>query len=752
MSQETANLPSALMDYYSRIGAEVLNFKRAMIKIRHGQYYTEKCLIKVASDGTVTSSLEDFNPTEAEQAAIKSQWTSHDHPRHVEAEEAMARDRISWLRDQKPDSDTHIFYSRLTGRVIMLQQRFYDDNDVRQFIPHTLWSDGKWRTMEPEERLPLWKPKKARKGRIMVHEGSKAAMAAEAIATDPESTHPWREFLAKYEHWGMIGGALAPHRTDWNELKIEKPEMVIYFCDNDEPGRNVPQKMSKQYKGQMMKASPDKRWPMGWDMADPMPKSLFREDGSYKGPCLEDILHPATWATERTPSNQPGRPGYELNSQFVDEWFHSVIPEAFIHKEFPNRVYTKDNFNNLIAPFSDVSDVAAKLVKHDSSKGIKLTYNPSIVSGIYNDDNGGGRLLNTYVPSKVVSTKGDITPFMEFMEHLIKIPSDRHELLKWIVTLVGRPDIKMHYGVLLISEKQGVGKGTLGEKILMPLVGHHNCSSPSEQEMTESAFDYWSAYTRLAVVHEIYAGHSAKAYDRLKSKITDDVITVNQKYLPSYKVDNWVHVLACSNSNNALKLSLDDRRWLVPKVTLQKKPSTYWIKLNDWLANKGGLGIIKHWCEEQVKDPAMIVLKGEDAPITNAKTEVITEGFTDAMRLAYDVLCMLKEEADQRDQVSIVLDTELVRMAKELVYQGRANSYLEKPRTMRKVAESAGYKAFDGQINNRGWGGPHAVNARILIAGRESEILIQGSLERVYGAGRPVDLLAYAREKRLVTF
>jgi hypothetical protein len=752
MSQETANLPSALMDYYSRIGAEVLNFKRAMIKIRHGQYYTEKCLIKVASDGTVTSSLEDFNPTEVEQAAIKSQWTSHDHPRHVEAEEAMARDRISWLRDQKPDSDTHIFYSRLTGRVIMLQQRFYDDNDVRQFIPHTLWSDGKWRTMEPEERLPLWKPKKARKGRIMVHEGSKAAMAAEAIATDPESTHPWREFLAKYEHWGMIGGALAPHRTDWDELRREKPELAIYFCDNDNPGKNVPQKMSKHYRGKMMKITPDSRWPSGWDMADPMPDHLFKEDRSYCGPLLEEILDPATWATERTPSNQPGRPGYELAQQFVDEWFHSVVPEAFIHREFPNRVYTKDGFNNLVAPFSDVSDVAAKLVKHDSSKGIKLTYDPTVLPGMYNSGKAEGRLINTYLPSDIVSKEGDVAPFMDFMNHLIKSSTDRHELLKWIITLIGRPDIKMHYGVLLISEKQGVGKGTLGEKILMPLVGHHNCSVPNEQELVESAFDYWSAYKRLAIVHEIYQGHSTKAYDRLKSKITEDITTINQKYMPAYKIKNWVHVLACSNSPNALKLSLDDRRWFVPKVTSQKQPVSYWINLNEWLVNRGGLGIIKHWCEERAKDPAMIVLKGEDAPMTDAKTEVITEGFSDAMRLAYNTLSMIKREADQEDRVALVLDTELVRMAKELIYQGRQASYIEKPRTMRKVAESAGYKVSEAKIQNRDWGGAHAFNARVLIAGRESEVLASGNLERLYNAGRPIDLVSYAREKKLVTF
>jgi hypothetical protein len=752
MSVEIANLPSALKDYYVRIGAEILNFRRAMIKIRHGQYYTEKCLIKVASDGTVTSSLEDFNPTEAEQTAIKSQWASYNHPTHVEAEEAMARDKINRLKDEKPDSDTHIFYSRQTGRVIMLQQRYYDDHDVRQFIPHTLWSDGKWRTMEPENMLPLWKPKKARKGRIMVHEGSKAALAAEAIALDPESKHPWREFLAKYEHWGMIGGALAPHRTDWNELKREKPEMVIYLCDNDKPGKNVPQKMSRHYRGKMMMIDVGPDFPTGWDIADPMPENLCRDDGSYKGPMPDGLLEPATWATERTPSNTPGRPGYELTQQFVDEWLHSVIPERYVHVDVPKQVYTRDEFNNRVAPFSDVSDVAAKLIKWNSSKGISLTYDPSAPCGLCHDGSGEGKKLNTYFPSKIVSREGDISPFLEFIDHLIKNPKDKHELLRWIVTLVGRPDIKMTYGVLLISEVQGVGKSTLGEKILMPIIGHHNCSVPSEESLSEGGFDYWSPYKRLAVVHEIYAGHSSKAYDRLKPKLTDPTIHVKQKYTPDFVVPNWVHILACSNSTNALKLTLDDRRWLVPAVTSHKQPYSFWANLNDWLINKGGLEIIKHWCEEQVRDPNMVVLKGEDAPMTGTKVEVITEGFSEAMRMAYEVLCLVKEEADQEDRVAIVLDTELIRLAKEVVYNGSHRTTLERPLTMRKVAKTAGYKVFQNKVNNKGWAGSHSHACKVLIAGRESEVLASGSNEALYAAGRPLDLVTYAREKKLVTF
>ena len=61
---------------------------------------------------------------------------------------------------------------------------------------------------------------------------------------------------------------------------------------------------------------------------------------------------------------------------------------------------------------------------------------------------------------------------------------------RWIATLVARPDIKMRYGVLLISEAQGVGKDTLISGVIAPLLGGI-ASTPSEEELIESAHNGW---------------------------------------------------------------------------------------------------------------------------------------------------------------------------------------------------------------------------------------------------------------------
>ena len=96
-----------------------------------------------------------------------------------------------------------------------------------------------------------------------------------------------------------------------------------------------------------------------------------------------------------------------------------------------------------------------------------------------------------------------------------------------------------------------------------PLIGDWNVSVPSEKEIVDSSFNSWIAHKRLAIVHEIYAGHSLTAYNRLKSVITDKEVRVNKKFIPEYEIEVAIHVFACSNSLRALKLDDTDRRWLV---------------------------------------------------------------------------------------------------------------------------------------------------------------------------------------------
>jgi hypothetical protein len=681
----------ALEEYITRVNAEQLNFRRFMVKEHKGHYYTEKVLIRIKPDGSVECNSKDHAPTKEEFEAIKAELSKLEFPTAIHASKVQLKKLINSLKNAT-EEDFFSFLDKSRKNIVMAQQRIQNEDGTKKYIPWTLWSDGEWRAMEPEGALPFWKPPEKRHERIMIHEGAKSAAVATEIALDKKSSHPWYELLKDYDHWGMIGGALAPHRADYDEIRAEKPTEVIYVCDNDWPGQHALELVSRFYGGSMKGIRFDQRWPAGWDIADPMPERFFKElkkgERRYIGPQLKELMKPATRATELVSNkDSKGRSAAVATRTFREEWVHAVQPEVFIHRDWPNRIFTAPEFNNFVSPYSDVDDTARILKKDDTSKGATLRYVPGEKSGLYGSGENG-RFINTHCPSNIKPEKRDVSMFLDFMEHLIPIESDRFETLRWCATLLACPSVKMHYGLLLISESQGVGKTTLGEKILAPIVGMLNVSFPPENEIVDSQYNYWIAHKRLAVIHEIYAGHSSKAYDRLKSVITDKNITVSKKYQANYEIDNWIHVFACSNSLRAIKLSFDDRRWFVPKVTERVKDTAYWTELNEWLETEGGLQAILYWSKEFIKKVSP-VLPSQSSPDSSTKREVIEDSYSPGMILVMDLLDSLKEE--HGDSTVWFTDAALVRFIQNELYEGRHNERLEKPLTMRKLAKSKGW-------------------------------------------------------------
>lgn len=569
----------------------------------------------------------------------------------------------------------------------------------------------------------------------MVHEGAKAAAAADRIVREGRD-HPWLDRLVDYEHWGMIGGALAPHRADYDSLRRQNAVEVAYVCDNDYEGKSALQKVSKAYGKSLRGVMFGNEWPTSWDMADPMPPKMFDSSGAFRGPDLDDLVAHATHATTRHQVPGTKKTVVILNRYFAEEWLHSLEPDVYIHRAFPDRIYTEAVFNDLVAPFSDVANVAALVKKDNAIKCPVIKYDPSKAAGVYVADDG--RLfVNTHRPGPVRERRGDPAPWVDFLDQLITCELDRHELARWAATFVARPDLKMHYGVLLISDAQGVGKTTFGD-VLASIAGRSNASFPTESTITDSHFNDWMAHKRLAVVNEIYAGKSAKAYNRLKNVMTDPTIPIEIKFIQPYQIDNWLHVVACSNSMRALKLDNMDRRWLVPEVTEVVKPKAYWRSLYHWLQEEGGFGVVKHWAKTFLES-AEPVVPGEPAPWTKRKQDVIEEGYSQGQQLVMNLIRFLKERPEgdawvesrtrpdglagsrQGPVGAMVFDVDLVDMIKEVVYQGRQTDYLERPLTVRKVAKAAGCFVHPENFGHRS-----SSHARLVVVSPALAEAVQG--------------------------
>jgi hypothetical protein len=270
---------------------------------------------------------------------------------------------------------------------------------AKAYIPWTMFT-------APDGKLPFWKPHKRRnKASIMVHEGAKTAAFVDGLLNDParreeRDRYPWAKELSHFEHWGAIGGALAIHRCDFDELKREKIDGdLIYVYDRDLPGEEAAKTFSKLWGGRLLAIKFDNTFRPGWDLADAVPAELINKDGTAKKR-LMDFVEPATWATVALPkTSKRANQGYALSEHFKAEWCHSVKPKRFHHVSLPIRSLTAEEFDDKVRPFSDVETTSRYVAMAFHGQALEQKYHPA--PGLCSDDGGGRSFVNTYVPSKV---------------------------------------------------------------------------------------------------------------------------------------------------------------------------------------------------------------------------------------------------------------------------------------------------------------------------------------------------------------
>lgn len=619
----------AVSKYLKRIGATARNFKTAVVKEMHGKYWRDVALITFNRDGSIRAP-EQYAPTDIEAKAIQSEIQQQSFPEMAAILEIVNPPK---LINDAAEKDTFVFRD-LHGYISMVQIRI-EHEEGKNYIPCTYWSDGIWRFMEPEGLLPLWGIEQIKEhGTVFIHEGAKTARAMYELA-NPKTPkqhkqllkHPWGRELSNAAHLGWIGGALNVHRTNWSMLNREGISTAYVVSDNDKAGIEAVPKIAYNLRMPTWHVQFTNEWPTGFDLADPWPESMFRKREGithYLGPIFRSCVHPATWATDQIPQEKR-KPLTVLRDSFKGQWIYSEESDLFICRQMPEIVRDEKVANNVLMPFSHVKDTTRLILKEYQGRSVKMCYRPDRSEGLIID--GDNSAINLHTPSQIRAQEGDPEIWLEFMAYLIPDDDECNELLRWCATLIAHPEIRMEYGVLLVSQTQGVGKTTLGMHILAPLVGMHNASFPGEQTISQSDFNGWCANKRLAVVNEIYSGHSWKAYHRAKSILTDRHIEVNQKYQRPYTTDNWCHIFASSNSLRALRIEQDDRRWYYPTVTENLWPQAKYAHLYNWLST-GGLSIIKHWAHDQ-KD---IVMPGFRAPMTQRKYSVIQESMSEAQQ------------------------------------------------------------------------------------------------------------------------
>jgi|TARA_R110000744_G_scaffold140943_3_gene252273 hypothetical protein len=205
--------------------------------------------------------------------------------------------------------------------------------------------------------------------------------------------------------------------------------------------------------------------------------------------------------------------------------------------------------------------------------------------------------FNTYEPPKsvpsgaanLVYNSGLSTArpplWQEFLDRWFPSNVDVQNVLEaYIAKLIFDPLNRPHFCMVIRSD-QGTGKNFLTETILSPLLGDKNVV-PTSLDKLVARFNGSLFSNKLIVLNEVDNDRKG-TYTKLKDKITDNVITVEDKYKNPRVQSIYSGIFVFSNEEIPLYIDQDDRRFYVtPRLVnkVDKKETQAFIEVfANWL-------------------------------------------------------------------------------------------------------------------------------------------------------------------------
>ena len=215
----------------------------------------------------------------------------------------------------------------------------------------------------------------------------------------------------------------------------------------------------------------------------------------------------------------------------------------------------------------------------------RMTYapgDPLFINGELNDWSGWG----------VEPKRGNCKEFLD----VIKTIDNSEWLLQWLAYPIQNPGVKMFSSVLIWSIEQGTGKTFIGD-VMRDIYGD-NSNVITSVELHDDSF-VWMRNKQFILGEEVMQTRSKADTGILKHIITGSTITVNEKYVPSFKLPNCANLMFTSNKPDAIIMDKNDRRFFVGKLD-RERPMKFWNHLDAWRKRNGGPSAFMYYLQNSV--------------------------------------------------------------------------------------------------------------------------------------------------------
>jgi hypothetical protein len=185
---------------------------------------------------------------------------------------------------------------------------------------------------------------------------------------------------------------------------------------------------------------------------------------------------------------------------------------------------------------------------------------------------------NAYRGFKVQPKAGNWERNKAHIKRIICCDNDEHYLwvLNWMAAMIQRPGQHAFAAIVLIGEP-GTGKGHFVTEML------GRCFHPQQfvaingaGQLTEKFNEILSGKV-LVFPDESTWGGDHRAVGRLKALVTESHVMIERKFLPAISEPSHLHIVISSNENWPVPVGKHDRRFLVMRVSEERRQDTVYF-------------------------------------------------------------------------------------------------------------------------------------------------------------------------------
>ena len=201
----------------------------------------------------------------------------------------------------------------------------------------------------------------------------------------------------------------------------------------------------------------------------------------------------------------------------------------------------------------------------------------------------GCDVANTYAPPFTEFTPNDkdysnyVDKYVEFCNMMFG--SDADWMLDWAAHQVQHPDKKLRIAPVMVSKARGVGKNLFYD-ILKNAVGPWNTTEADVTEVVDKHCEFALKH-HLVLINEANIDSRDKRainqrrdiLEKLKSKISENMQTVEPKYIGRFNITTFINYIVATNNADAIPMESEDVRFFIVKILAKKQVRSYYNML-----------------------------------------------------------------------------------------------------------------------------------------------------------------------------